>query len=109
MTLYTHGSVTRTRGGRARVITVGVSLLPAFHRNALQNPPLCGGEADNLPFASADDVRRRHESHLDVFPGAGDQITAATQVELVFDVFPMALDGFYTQVKRVRDLAVSKA
>ena len=68
-----------------------------------------GGETDDFLFAAADDVRRRDKSYLHVFFRADNQIAAATQVELVFDVLAMALDGFYTQVERVRDLAVAKA
>ena len=51
----------------------------------------------------------RHESYFHVFLGAGNQVPAATQVELVFNVLAMALDGFDTQVKRMRDLGVPKA
>ena len=68
-----------------------------------------GGETDDFLFAAAGDVRRRHESYFHVFLGAGYQIAAATQVELVFDVLAMALDGFDTQVERLRDLGVPKA
>ena len=64
---------------------------------------------DDFLFAAAGDVRRRHESYFHVFLGAGHQIPAATQVELVFDVLAMALDGFDTQVERIRDLGVAKA
>jgi hypothetical protein len=60
-------------------------------------------------FAAAADALRRHESYFHVFLGAGNQVLAATQVELVFNVLAMALDGFDTQVKRMRDLGVPKA
>ncbi len=68
-----------------------------------------GRETDDFLFAAAGDVRGRHESDFHVFLGASQQIAAATQVELVFDVLAMAFDRFDTQVKRMRDLAVSKA
>ena len=70
--------------------------------------PSRGGEADDFLFAADEDVRRRHESDFHVFLSAGHQIAAATQVELVFDVLAMALDGFDTQIQRMRDLAVAK-
>ena len=53
---------------------------------------------DDFLFAAGGDVRRRHESYFHVFLGAGYQIAAATQVELVFNVLAMALDGFDTEV-----------
>src|SRR5437867_2590183 len=88
----------------------------AFDTNALQNScrfvvesPSGGRETNDLLFASADDVRRRQESHLHIFLGAGYQVAAATEVELVFDVLAMALDGFDTQVERMRDLLVAKS
>ena len=59
-----------------------------------------GRETDDFLFAAAGDVRRRHESYFHVFLGAGHQIAAATQVELVFNVLAMAFDGFDTQVER---------
>ena len=64
---------------------------------------------DDFLFAAADDVRRRDEGDFHVFFGALNQVTAATQVKLVFDVLAMALDRFYTQVQRMRYLAVAKA
>ena len=70
---------------------------------------LGGGEADDFLFAAAGDVRRRHEGYFHVFLGAGYQVAAATQVELVFNVLAMALDGFDTQVERTRDLGVAEA
>lgn len=68
-----------------------------------------GRETDDFLFAAAGDVRGRHESDFHVFLGAGHQIAAATQVELVFNVLAMALDGFDTQIERLRDLGVPKA
>jgi hypothetical protein len=70
---------------------------------------LSGGEADDFLFDAAGDVRRRDESYFHVFFGAGHKVAAATQVELMFDVLAMALDGFDTQVERIRDLGVAKA
>jgi hypothetical protein len=75
----------------------------------LQASSLGGGETDDFLFAAAGNVRRWHESDFHVFLGAGYQIPAATQVEFVFDVLAMALDGFDTQVERMRDLGVPKA
>ena len=57
----------------------------------LQDSSLRGGEMDNFLFAAAEDVGGRHESDFHVFFGASQQIAAATQVELVFDVLG---DGF---------------
>ena len=68
-----------------------------------------GGETDDFLFAAADYVCRRHESDFHVFFGAGYQVAAAIQVELVFDVLAMALDGFNAQVERTRDLSVAEA
>src|SRR6516162_8306055 len=81
------------------------SCVPAF----LINLSSGGGETDDFLFAADDYVCRRHESDFHVFPGAGHQISAATQVELVFDVLAMALDRFHAQVQRMRDLAVAEA
>ena len=63
--------------------------------------PLRGGEADHLLFAPDGEraLYRRQKSFLDVFLGAGNKIAAATQVEFVFDIFAMALDRFYTEMK----------
>ena len=58
-----------------------------------------GRETDDFLFAAAGDVRGRHESDFHVFLGAGHQIAAATQVELVFNIFAMALNRFYTEMK----------
>src|SRR5215831_14937776 len=80
------------------------SCVPAFLINLVSG----GGEADDFLFAAAENVRRRDESDFRVFPGAGHQVAAATQVELVFDVLAMALDGFDTQTQRMRDLGVAK-
>jgi hypothetical protein len=49
---------------------------------------------DDFLFAAAGDVRRRHESYFHVFLGAGYQMPAATQVELVFNVLAMAWAAF---------------
>ena len=71
------------------------SCVPAF----LINLSSGGGEADDFLFAAAENVRRRDESDFRVFPDAGHQVAAATQVELVFNVLAMALDRFDTQVQ----------
>ena len=64
---------------------------------------------DDFLFAAADDVRRRDEGDFHVFLGARHEVAAATQIKLVFDVLAVALDRFYTQVERRRDLAVAEA
>ena len=63
--------------------------------------PSRGGEADDFLFAPDGERAccRRQESFLDVFPGAGKKIAAATQVELVLNVFAVALNRFYTEMK----------
>ena len=81
--------------------------LPAFLLSLLEDL-LCGRETDDFLFAAADDVSGRDEGDFHVFLGARHQVAAATQVEFVFDVFAMALDGFDTQVQRTRDLAVAE-
>ena len=84
--------------------------IPAFLLSLLNKDSSLGGrETDDFLFAAAGDVRRRHECDFHVFLGARHQIAAATQVKLVFDVLAMALDGFDTQVERIRDLGVAKA
>jgi hypothetical protein len=69
--------------------------------NNRDDASLRGGEADDLLFAPDGEGAfcRRQESFLDVFPGAGNKIAAATHVELAFDVFAMALDRLYTEMK----------
>jgi hypothetical protein len=71
--------------------------------------PLTQGETDDFLFTAADDVRRRHKGYSHVFFGAGYKVAAATEVEFVFNVLAMALDGFDTQVERMRDLAVPES
>ena len=63
--------------------------------------PLRGGEADDLLFGPDGEraLCRRQESFLDVFPGAGNKIAAATQVELALNIFAMALNRFNTEMK----------
>jgi hypothetical protein len=63
--------------------------------------PSRGGEANDLLFACDGECafRRRQKSFLDVFLGARNQIAAATQVDLVFNIFAMALNGLYTEMK----------
>ena len=73
-----------------------------------KNWPSCRREVDDFLFASTKDVGRRDKSYFYVFLGAGNQVAAATQVELMFNILAMALDRFDTQVKRTRDLAVAK-
>ena len=60
-----------------------------------------GGEADDLLFGPDGERAfcRRQESFLDIFPGAGNKIAAATQVELALNIFAMALNCFYTEMK----------
>jgi hypothetical protein len=62
---------------------------------------LRGGEADDLLFASDGERAfcRRQKSFFHVFLGAGNKIAAATQVELVLDIFAMALNRFNTEMK----------
>jgi hypothetical protein len=57
------------------------------------------GEADDLLFAPGGEraLCRRQKRFLDVFPGAGNKIAAATQVELALDIFAVALNCFYTE------------
>ena len=78
-----------------------MSRVPAFLLSLLmfRTSSLRGGETDDFLFAAADDVRWRHEGDFHVFFGAGDQVPAATQVELAFYVLAMALDRFDTQVE----------
>jgi hypothetical protein len=59
------------------------------------------GEADNLLFRPDGECAfcRRQKCFLDVFLRAGNKIAAATQVELALNIFAMALNRFYTEMK----------
>ena len=59
---------------------------------------LGGGETDHLLFAFAKYACRRQKSYLYIFRGQLNQIPAAFDTELVFNILAMGLDGFYTQV-----------
>jgi hypothetical protein len=63
-----------------------------------QTFPSGGREAKDLVFAlkAKCDLRRRQKHFLHVFGSALNQVPAATQIELVFNILAMALDGFYT-------------
>ena len=73
----------------------------AAKASTTQGCPLRGGEADDFLFAPDGDCAfgRRQKSFLDVFLGAGNKIAAATQAELALDIFAMALNRFYTEIK----------
>ncbi len=91
-------------GGRSNP----VAWIPPLPVRRLEHPcnpwllgPLRGGEADYLLFALDGECAlcRRQKSFLHVFPGAGSKIAAATQVELALNIFAMALNRFYTEMK----------
>jgi len=46
----------------------------------------------------------RGEDLDDPFGGALAQLLAGAEMEVVFDVFPVALDGLHAQLQRLRDL-----
>jgi len=71
------------------------------HRFGSAGFPSRGGEADDFLFAPDGERAfcRRQKSTFNVFPGAGDKIAAATHVELALNIFAMALNGFYTEMK----------
>jgi hypothetical protein len=90
------------------------SLDNAFHRF---NPSSNGGEAssrggkaDHLLFAPDGEsaLGCGQESFLNVLLRAGNQIAAATQVELALDIFAVALNGFNTETKRMGDLSIAQ-
>src|SRR5215471_2365676 len=67
-----------------------------------------GWEAHNFLFAPAEHVGGRHKRYFHIFLGAANQVPAAIQVELMFNVLAMTLNSFYTQIQRLRDLGVAK-
>ena len=72
---------------------------------------LRGGEADHLLFAPDGEsaLGCGQESFLNVLLGAGNKIAAATQIELALDIFAVALNGFNTETKRMRDLGIAES
>jgi len=90
----------------------------AFHRFTFQRPnqspegeaSSSGGEANDLLFTPHRNgaLCRRQESFLNVFLGAGNEIAAATQIELALDVFAVALNGFNAETEGMRDLRIAE-
>ena len=81
------------------------------HRFGSAGFPSRGGEADDFLFAPDGERAfcRRQKSTFNVFPGAGDKIAAATQVELALNIFAMALNRLNTETERMSDLTIAKA
>jgi hypothetical protein len=52
---------------------------------------------------------RGHKRFLHILRGALNQVPAAIQTELVFDVFTMALDRFHAQIQRMSDLSCAES
>src|SRR6266498_2768753 len=61
---------------------------------------LAAGAVGNRPLCA--------ESLLHPFSGAHAQLPAGAHVQLMFDVFPVALDRLHAQAQRLRDLPCAK-
>jgi hypothetical protein len=86
---------TSTRGACATLLRVNPSINDAGLR------PLGGGKADDLLLAPHREraLCCRQKRFFDVFPGAGNKIAAATEVELALNIFTVALNRFYTEME----------